>query len=172
MYRRPPDRDFWSGGSHEVLIGSLRLRLQLRRSYIWRRLQVAARKLATLAVRHAGHACACNLKVHERLRFITFLQPISILQASVDDAGLAWVFNLAMFGWNSALQISKLTWWGYMLCTIFAAAMTVAQRNFVRPVDWLLSAHFTMYAILGLLYHSRELQLECLHASIGAGETL
>ena len=94
------------------------------------------------------------------------------MQTPIRVAGLAWIFNLAFFGWEEAIQISKLIWWVFTSYIIFSTAMTVAQWNSARPADWLLGIYFTMYTILALLYHSRELQLECLKASIGAGETL
>ena len=80
-------------------------------------------------------------------------------------AGLECVLNPAFFGWDSTTQISKVIWWLWTVCIAIGSRMVVAHSGSQSTtIDWLLSLYFTMYAVLGLLLHSRALHLGLLTA--------
>ena len=46
--------------------------------------------------------------------------------------------------------------------------VAVAYKDSPNPADWLMGAYFTMYASVGLLWHSRDLHLGSLHVALWA----
>ena len=81
------------------------------------------------------------------------------MQPHLCGAGLAWVLHLTFLGMEDAIVISKVITWGWMLYIVLGTTLTALHIFDEIIVDWLLSFYFTIYSILGLLWHLREVHL-------------